>query len=98
MLEIQRVLRPGGTVIIFENFGTGAETPDPPDFLQAYYNALVQEYGFEHRWIRTDYQFADVEEAEQLTRFFFGNEIADKAVNKHGVHLPECAGVWWRVF
>jgi ubiquinone/menaquinone biosynthesis C-methylase UbiE len=98
MLEIQRVLRPGGTVIIFENFGTGGEAPNPPDFLQGYYDALVQEYGFEHSWIRTDYQFADVEEAEQLARFFFGDEIADKAVNMYGAHLPECAGVWWRVF
>ncbi|RAP21073.1 hypothetical protein C2W64_03656 [Brevibacillus laterosporus] len=33
MSEIKRVLRPGGTAIIFETMGTGYETPHPPAFL-----------------------------------------------------------------
>jgi hypothetical protein len=72
--------------------------PTRYDFLQAYYDVLEQAYEFEHKSVRTDYQFADVEEAEQLSRFFFGNEIADKVVQLYGKQLPEYAGVWWRSF
>ncbi|NOU65824.1 methyltransferase domain-containing protein [Paenibacillus sp. LMG 31461] len=93
--EIRRVLRPGGTVIIIENFGTGSETPHPPDFLMNYYRLLESEYGFSHSWIRTDYTFESVDEAEMLTRFFFGDAIADKVVSEQLTTLPECAGIWW---
>ncbi|RKP51641.1 class I SAM-dependent methyltransferase [Cohnella endophytica] len=95
--EIRRVLRPGGTAIIFETMGTGFETPHPPDFLRSYYAALERDYGFSHRWIRTDYEFDDIRQAEQLSRFFFGDELADKVVRDNLVRLPECAGVWWRL-
>jgi ubiquinone/menaquinone biosynthesis C-methylase UbiE len=93
--EIKRVLRPGGTIILFETLGTGHETPSPPDFLQPYYAKLVDTYGFSHRWIRTDYSFADVQQAERLARFFFGDELADRVASQQLVRLPECAGVWW---
>ncbi|CAN7312955.1 class I SAM-dependent methyltransferase [Paenibacillus sp. LjRoot153] len=93
--EIRRVLRPGGTVIIIENFGTGSETPNPPNFLVNYYKLLESEYGFSHTWIRTDYTFESVDEAETLTRFFFGDVIANKVVSEQLIVLPECAGVWW---
>ncbi|MFD0589594.1 class I SAM-dependent methyltransferase [Paenibacillus sp. GCM10027627] len=95
MGEIDRILRSGGTAILFETMGTGWESPHPPDFLVPYYEALVQDYGFAHRWIRLDYHFESVEQAERLTRFFFGDELADR-VAKEGIrHVPECAGVWW---
>jgi ubiquinone/menaquinone biosynthesis C-methylase UbiE len=93
--EIKRVLRPGGTVIIFETLGTGHETPSAPDFLKLYYDSLANTYGFSHRWIRTDYSFDDLPQAERLARFFFGDELADKVVRQRLVTLPECAGVWW---
>jgi dihydroorotase len=35
-----------------------------------------------------------VEQAEQLTRFFFGDDLADKVAEQKLSHLPECAGVW----
>jgi ubiquinone/menaquinone biosynthesis C-methylase UbiE len=98
MQEIQRVLRPGGTAIIFETMGTGAETPNPPDFLLKYYKQLEDRYSFSHHWIRTDYHFASITEAEQLTSFFFGEELAKKVAETYGMHLPECAGVWYRCF
>lgn len=69
--EIKRALRINGTVIIFETLGTGSETPSAPDFLQPYYSKLVHDYGFSHKWIRTDYTFDNVKQAEELTRFFF---------------------------
>ena len=34
--------------------------------------------------------------AEQLTRFFFGDEMADEVVRQNWVVLPECTGVWWK--
>ncbi|MCM3146557.1 class I SAM-dependent methyltransferase [Brevibacillus sp. MER 51] len=95
ILEMKRVLRPGGTIVIMETMGTGYETPHPPEFLTQYYSLLESKYGFSHKWIRLDYQFADLEEAERLARFFFGNELADKVVVEKLVILPECAGIWW---
>jgi ubiquinone/menaquinone biosynthesis C-methylase UbiE len=93
--ECKRVLRANGTIVIFETLGTGYETPNAPDFLRNYYSSLVDRYGFEHQWIRTDYTFDSVQQAEELTRFFFGDELADRVVREGLVHLPECAGMWW---
>ncbi|NHN32141.1 class I SAM-dependent methyltransferase [Paenibacillus agricola] len=93
--EIKRVLRFKGTIIIFETMGTGFETPTPPDFLTSYYAELAQRYGFSHTWLRTDYQFDHIEQAESLTRFFFDDTLADRVVQQNLVRLPECAGVWW---
>jgi ubiquinone/menaquinone biosynthesis C-methylase UbiE len=93
--ECKRVLRANGTILIFETLGTGYESPHAPDFLRSYYSALVNRYGFHHQWIRTDYAFDSVQQAEELTRFFFGYELADNVVKNNLVRLPECAGVWW---
>ncbi|GAE37726.1 hypothetical protein JCM9157_5048 [Halalkalibacter akibai JCM 9157] len=95
MKEIMRVLRTKGTVIIFETMGTGFETPNPPEFLKHYYSLLENEYGFSHKWIRTDYQFDSLQQADELTRFFFGDELAERVVKENLITLPECAGVWW---
>lgn len=93
--EMKRVLRPNGTIIIFETMGTGTETPNPPDFLKEYYSALVERYGFAHKWIRTDYEFESIQQAEELTRFFFGDELASKVLEHNLIRVPECAGIWW---
>jgi ubiquinone/menaquinone biosynthesis C-methylase UbiE len=98
MMEIQRAVRPTGTVIIFENFGTGDEQPNPPDYLLSYYEALVTDYGFSHDYIRTDSQFDSVEEAEELFRFFFGKEFADRVKSEQQTIVPACTGVWWRTY
>ncbi|SEM76284.1 class I SAM-dependent methyltransferase [Paenibacillus sp. OV219] len=96
MDEISRVLRPEGTVIIFENFGTGTEQPSPPDFLTSYYNALEQDFGFEHVAIRTDYQFESTEEAVELIRFFFGEAFSSGIEASGRTSFPEWTGVWWK--
>ena len=93
--EAKRVLKSNGVIIIFETFGTGNEEPHAPDFLSNYYSILEDQYGFSHKWIRTDYKFEDVGEAEHLTRFFFGDWIADRIVSENLTVLPECTGVWW---
>jgi ubiquinone/menaquinone biosynthesis C-methylase UbiE len=93
--EMKRVIRPGGTIIILETLGTGFEDANPPNFLKGYYSLLENEYGLSHTSIRTDYKFKNVQEAEQLTRFFFGDELADKVVADKQNILPECTGIWW---
>jgi len=45
--------------------------------------------------IRTDYRFASLPEAEDLTRFFFGDGLADRVADEALVVLPECTGIWW---
>ncbi len=96
MAEIQRVLRPSGTIIILETMGTGHTSPQPPSFLEPYYASLVEDYGFSHRCRRLDYQFDDIASAERLVRLFFGNELADRVAGEQLTVLPECAGIWWR--
>lgn len=95
MEESMRVLRANGTIIFFETMGTGTETPNPPEFLKDYYSILEHKYGFSHKWIRLDYHFDNIHQADELTRFFFGDELADKVVKEQIITLPECAGVWW---
>lgn len=94
---IRRVLRKGGTLIILETMGTGFETPNPPPHLGNYYQFL-KEAGFSFKWIRTDYQFASQAEAEELSEFFFGEELTEKVKQHQWVILPECTGVWWMKF
>lgn len=94
--ELNRVLRPNGTIIIFETMGTGTETPNPPEFLRDYYKALEDDLGFHHDWIRLDYKFRDVEEARKYTEFFFGEELVQKIIDNQWSIVPECAGIWWR--
>jgi ubiquinone/menaquinone biosynthesis C-methylase UbiE len=93
--ELTRVLRAGGAAVILETLGTGLEQPNPPTpGLAQYYAWLENEHGFRRTWIRTDYQFASLTEAENLTRFFFGDPMAHDVVRNQWVILPECTGVW----
>lgn len=97
LAEIERILRPGGTQIVFETLGTGYETPHPPAELEDYF-AYLDRAGFDFRAIRTDYRFESVAEAESLTRFFFGESLAGKLLATDPAVLPECTGVWSRSF
>lgn len=96
--EMKRVLRPNGTAVILETLGTGTENPRPPtEALADYYKRLETLHGFKHKWIRTDYRFDSVSEAEMLTRFFFGAQLADRIANDKITLLPECTGIWYCV-
>ncbi|MDP5276012.1 class I SAM-dependent methyltransferase [Chengkuizengella axinellae] len=95
MEEMKRVLRSSGTIIIFETLGTGVEQPSPPDFLKPYFETLINGYSFSHDWIRLDYTFDNLNQAKELTRFFFGDDLGDQVLKENLVRLPECAGVWW---
>lgn len=97
--EMERILKPDGTAILIETMGTGNRQPQPPsDKLAVLYQYWQDEHGFEYRWIRTDYQFASNEEANELIRFFFGDAMADEIVTAGKVTVPECTGIWWKTF
>ena len=77
--------------------GTGFETPRPPaPHLAELYDWWTATYQLNHTWIRTDYQFSSPEEAAHLTRFFFGDELADRILAEKLTILPECTGIWWQ--
>ncbi|MEW6404770.1 MAG: class I SAM-dependent methyltransferase [Chloroflexota bacterium] len=93
--EMKRVLNGGGYIVLFESLGTGNEAPVMLGHLKDFYPWL-DEAGFKQKWIRTDYQFESLDEAEYLSRFFFGDELGDKVRENNWVILPECTGVWWK--
>ena len=93
--EMKRVLNRDGTIILFESLGTGNESPIQLDHLKDYYPWL-DEAGFQSKWIRTDYKFESLEEDEELSRFFFGDELGDKVLKNNWIVLPECTGMWWK--
>jgi len=94
LVEMKRVLKKDSTIVLFESLGTGNESPVKLNHLKNLYPWL-EEVGFQKKWIRTDYQFESLDEAEYLSRFFFGDELGDKVRQKNWVILPECTGVWW---
>lgn len=93
--ELRRSVRPGGRVTIIETLGTGETEPRPPnDALAAYYAWLEGEHGFVCKAIRTDYRFASVEEAAEVTGGFFGPAFAERVRHEGWARVPECTGVW----
>jgi len=95
LAEMHRVLRKNGIIILFESLGSGNEAPIRVEHVKPTYQWL-DENGFQNKWIRTDYKFESIEEAEELSRFFFGDELGDTVQKNNWVVLPECTGVWWK--
>src|SRR5215207_4928508 len=93
--EVKRVLRKDGTIILFESLGTGNEEPVRLEHVESTYQWLDANV-FENKWIRTDYKFDSLDEATELSRFFFGEELGDKVEQNQWTILSECTGVWWR--
>jgi ubiquinone/menaquinone biosynthesis C-methylase UbiE len=95
LVEMQRVVRPGGMLVIIETQGTGYETPNPPESVKPYF-AYLEANGFASTWIRTDFRFTSVEEARELMTFFFRSDLADRLISREPAILPECTGIWWK--
>lgn len=94
LAEMARIVRPGGKLILLETLGTGFTTPTPPPNLRPLYAWLQQEQGFSHTWLRTDYGFATLAEAQELLAFFFGEALAAQASPANYRQFPECTGIW----
>jgi len=94
LAEVRRLLKPGGVMIVLENYGTGYESPNPPPHLNAYFEYLKQK-GFSSSWFRTDFLFKSFEEALALSGFFFGEEYEAKVRKNKWTILPECTGIYW---
>lgn len=95
--EMTRLLKPGGTFILLETLGTGYETPTPPaPHLAELYAWWEETYQLNYTWIRTDFQFTSPQEGAKLTRFFFGDALADRILANQMTILPECTGIWWQ--
>ena len=96
--NMSRALKPGGAIVIIETLTTGSLTPAPPtEGLARYYGWLETRWGFTRQEISTDYQFANLAEAIELTGFFFGEGLADKVRANQWVRLPEWTGVWGKI-
>jgi ubiquinone/menaquinone biosynthesis C-methylase UbiE len=95
LAEMRRVLRSGGTIILFESLGTGNENPVRLEHMESTYWWLDAN-GFETKWIRTDYRFESVAEAAELAGFFFGEDMENRVRGRQIIVLPECTGVWWK--
>jgi hypothetical protein len=92
---MHRVAAPGGVLIVMETLTTGSLTPAPPtEGLAEYYAWLENEWGFTRQTIRTDYQFASVDEAAAKTGFFFDAELGAKILENGWARVPEWTGVW----
>jgi ubiquinone/menaquinone biosynthesis C-methylase UbiE len=97
LAEMQRILRPDGTIVILETLGTGFEEPRvPTGELEAYYTYLEEKESFQRTWIRTDYRFKSVEEAQGTIEFFFGEPLSSRVREQKLTVIPECTGIWWR--
>ena len=95
LAEMRRVLRNDGMIILLESLGTGNESPVRLKHVEPTYRWLDNNE-FQNKWIRTDYKFESIDEAEELSRFFFGDELGDKTRQNNWIILPECTGVWWK--
>lgn len=97
--ELARILKPGGTAILIETLGLGKRQPEPPtEWLGQLYAHWQDKQGFQRMWIRTDFQFASPEEAEELLGGFFGAELAHIPIQPNQRIVPECTGIWWKRF
>jgi ubiquinone/menaquinone biosynthesis C-methylase UbiE len=95
LAEMHRVVTPGGAIIILETLTTGSLTPAPPSAgLARYYQWLEEAWAFTRQEVRTDFQFATVEEAVAHTEFFFGPHLSATIREQGWSRLPEWTGVW----
>ena len=96
--EMNRLLRPGGTIIILGTLGTGSHKPKPPNQqLADLYHFLEGDRGFAVTpWFKTDYRFSSIEEAQRLVSFFWSEEFGQYVATHNLMVLPECTAVWYR--
>lgn len=101
LAEMDRVLTPGGTLVLLETLGTATATPQRSG---SWLYAHLRDAGLAQRVVRTDYRFPDKSTALRTLLFFFGKGVARRAeallatLPSEGEPciVPECTGMWWR--
>ena len=99
--ELDRLLAPGGTLILLETQGTATTEPQRAG---SWLYALYRDAGFEEHTVRTDYRFPSKAVAIETLRFFFGKGVAlrasamlaDRPEQGESCIVPECTGMWCR--
>jgi ubiquinone/menaquinone biosynthesis C-methylase UbiE len=91
--EMWRVVRPGGHVVVIETLGTGHTEPREHAALDEYFGELAM-LGFDRSWVRTDYEFASVDEAVAICGPFFGADLVARIRENGWRVVPECTAVF----
>ena len=97
LAELDRALRPGGTLVVIETLGTGEERPRPPAPRAGGVLCLARgrtgdgAAGHPHRLSLPPHP----EAAARATGFFFGGEFP-RVRHESWSRIPECTGLWWR--
>ncbi len=95
--ELERVVRPGGKLVLIETMGTGVDTPFAGGHsLEPFHAFVTDTLGFSHRALRTDYAFDSVDEAIDTLGFFFGERLISRIREHRWKVVPECTGLYWR--
>ena len=56
--EVNRIVKPGGAIVLVETLGTMREEPYAPEQFAVFFDYLEQRLGYRRTAIRTDYRFA----------------------------------------
>lgn len=92
---MERAVRPGGVLLVLETLGTGHEAPRHHPALEEYF-ARLEARGYARAWLRTDYQFASVDDAAATLGAFFAPALVDAIRGNGWSRVPECTGIWSR--
>jgi ubiquinone/menaquinone biosynthesis C-methylase UbiE len=95
LIEMNRILKPGGKIILIETLGTMETEPQVFNFAAPFYNYLEEEQDFKRINIRTDYKFNTIKDAEALITFFFGEDMGKMVHQRKDIIVPECTGLWY---
>jgi ubiquinone/menaquinone biosynthesis C-methylase UbiE len=96
LAEAERVLVPGGRIVIIETLGTGRTVAAPPSEALAEYYAFLEVRGFSRSDVSTDYAFASPDEAADVLGGFFGPDMAERIRREGWARVPEWTGIWAR--
>lgn len=94
LAEMRRVVRPGGTIVVVETLGTGHTEPRRHAVLDRYFEHLESRHGLTRRWMRTDYEFPDVDTAAAVCGPFFGEELVERIRRESWSRVPECTAMF----
>jgi len=97
VVNCERLVNPGGKVILVETLGTGVDKPNPPaEWMAIFYDLLENKYSYKKRVISTDYKFKSMNDAKRIMGFFFGNWIVAEIEKRNSTIIPEFTGIWYK--